>query len=498
MLIFNFQFLIFNFFLVSCTPQPPTDLPLSAGTPPIYPDYADVTLPPNIAPLNFLVRGEVEAVEAIATCGQESITVRSRGNKIIFKEKAWHQLLANARGKDISVTLSALLTGSEASSNQQKKWKKWQFQWHVAPDSIDPYLTYRLIEPDYEIFQNLELRERNIENFSERPISTYRLLGNNCMNCHIYGSQSPQTSMFYVRGEGGGAILNEGGKLRKLNLKTADMVSSSVYFNFSPSGRYVCFSTNIIVPAFHAKPSKRLEVYDSKSDVYIADLKTNRIISSPLCADTAVYETFPTFSPDGRYLYYCAAPQVSRAKDLQYRLCRIPFDEKTGQLGSQVDTINTSEAQCSMPNAQCLSSVSHPRFSPDGRYLLYTAAAYGTFPIWHPEADLRLIDMQTGAINPLQGVNSPKGDTWHSWSSNSRWFVFASKRDDGLYGKPYFCYIDKSGRAHKPFVLPQRDPAFYDDNLKSFNVPELGKGPLPFDVENVKAVLKKDAEEFHR
>lgn len=85
------------------------------------------------------------------------------------------------------------------------------------------------------------------------------------------------------------------------------MISSSVYYCFSPSGKYVTFSTNIIIPAFHANADKRLEVYDSKSDVYVADLDNNRIISSPLTSDSTHLETFPTFSPDGKYVYYCAA-----------------------------------------------------------------------------------------------------------------------------------------------------------------------------------------------
>ena len=139
------------------------------------------------------------------------------------------------------------------------------------------------------------------------------------------------------------------------------------------------------------------------------------------------------------------------------------------------------------------SSVSHPRISPDGRYLLYTVADYGTFPIWHPEADLQMMDLKTGRIDTLAIVNSEKSDTYHSWSSNSRWFVFASKRDDGLYGKPYFCYVDKEGKAHKPFCLPQEHPTFYDNNLKSFNAPELGKGKVPFDVDDVAEAIRQEA-----
>ena len=212
-------------------------------------------------------------------------------------------------------------------------------------------------------------------------------------------------------------------------------------------------------------------------------MQEHRIISSPLLCDSLKFETFPTFSPDGKYIYYCSADTISlpqNIRSLQYSLVRIPFDESTGTIGSQVDTLF------------CQRSVCHPRISPDGRYILYTVADYGTFPIWHPEADLQMMNLETGSIDSLAIVNSQKSDTYHSWSSNSRWFVFASKRDDGLYGKPYFCYVDKDGKAHKPFCLPQQYPSFYDHNLKSFNAPELGKGKVPFDVDDVAKAMKQD------
>jgi len=298
----------------------------------------------------------------------------------------------------------------------------------------------------------------------------------------------------YVRGKNGGAVLNQNGMLRKLDIKTDSMTGGSVYFDFSKTGRYAVFSTNTIIPAFHAKAEKRLEVYDKESDVYVADLKENRILHTPLLCDSTYFETFPTFTPDGKYIYYCTAKKVELPRDiknLQYALCRISFDEATGTFGEQVDTIVSSKTATSTKNSVC-----HPKISPDGRYLLYTVADYGTFPIWHREADLRLLDMQTGSVDTLAIVNSPMSDTYHSWNSDSRWFVFASKRDNGLYGKPYFCYIDKNGKVHKPFCLPQKSPTFYDHFLKSFNVPDLGQKPVNFNVNDVESVMKKDLEPF--
>ena len=438
--------------------------------PPIYPDYCNVTIPENIAPLNFLLRADCEAIEVKAG----ELVLNASGNEAVFDIDDWKTLIQQSSGKEIEVTITALVNGT---------WKQYKsFRWQVVGDRVDPYLTYRLIEPDYEIWNHVQIQQRCVENFEVNALGHYEQLENRCMNCHTYANQDPQLSMMYVRGPGGGAILNSNGELQKLN------IPGSVYFGFSPTGRYITYSTQKIIPAFHSLASKRLEVYDAASNVFVADMQEHRVISSPLLSDSLKFETFPTFSPDGKYIYYCAADTVNLPRDiknLQYSLVRIPFDETTGAIGTQVDTLFSQRSVC------------HPRISPDGRYLLYTVADYGTFPIWHPEADLQMMNLQTGAIDSLSIANSEKSDTYHSWSSNSRWFVFASKRDDGLYGKPYFCYVDSQGKAHKPFCLPQQHPTFYDNNLKSFNAPELGKGKVPFDVHDVAKAMKQEPIKFY-
>ena len=463
------SFIIYHLsFSMACSHAPKDVVELDT-LPPIYPDYCNVTIPENIAPLNFLLRADCEAIEVKAG----ELVLNASGNEAVFDIDDWKTLMQQSSGKEIEVTITALVNGT---------WKQYKsFRWQVVGDRVDPYLTYRLIEPDYEIWNHVQIQQRCVENFEVNALGHYEQLENRCMNCHTYANQDPQLSMMYVRGPGGGAILNSNGELQKLN------IPGSVYFGFSPTGRYITYSTQKIIPAFHSLASKRLEVYDAASNVFVADMQEHRVISSPLLSDSLKFETFPTFSPDGKYIYYCTADTVSLPRDiknLQYSLVRIPFDETTGTIGTQVDTLFSQRSVC------------HPRISPDGRYILYTVADYGTFPIWHPEADLQMMNLQTGAIDSLSIANSEKSDTYHAWSSNSRWFVFASKRDDGLYGKPYFCYVDRDGKAHKPFCLPQEHPTFYDNNLKSFNAPELGKGKVPFDVNDVAKAMKQKAINF--
>lgn len=467
--------ILFLCFLAGCTPSP-KDVKEVDALPPIYPDYVGVTVPRNIAPLNFLLRDSCEALYVTASADRQEIESHSKGCEVIFGLDEWRKLMDTASGKSIKVTVTALKAG---------KWIQYRpFEIHVSEDEIDRYLTYRLIEPDYEVFSRLQIMERDVSDFSERILCDYGHVGNRCMNCHTHAPGDGDLSFLYVRGEGGGMVLNDHGSLRLLDFKTPDMVSGAVYAQFDSSGRYIVFSTNAIIPAFHSRPDKRLEVFDTKSDVYVYDIKDDRVLRSPLLSDSTRLETFPTFSADGRGIYWCVAEgpgRPSRLDSLHYSLCRIGFDPERGVFDARIDTVVKGERG---------SSVSHPRVSPDGKRILYTVSDFGTFPIWHREADLRMLDFASGKVDSLGVVNSPMSDTYHSWSSTGRWFVFASKRDDGLYGKPYFSHVGSDGTVTKPFVLPQEYPSFYDDNLKSYNVPDLGASPVSVSPSEVAKTLK--------
>jgi len=466
--------------LISCN-QAPKDIQSVDLLPAIYPDYVDVTIPQNIAPLNFMIRDSVTKIQATIAGSKQQITINGT-NKIQIPGKKWKALLSEERDNTLDVTVTALKNGN---------WIKYKpFHWQVKSSLIDGYLSYRLIEPGYEVWNKIQLVERNLENFDERVLADNNLTEGSCMNCHIYGNQDPNLSMFHLRGAKGGTVLNRDGKLRKINTRNNKMVANATYGNIHPSGQYGVFSSNVVIPEFHSSKSERLEVYDKASDLIVIDFDNNQVITQPFLSDTTAFETFPVFSADGKWIYYCTAPYKpvpDSIRSLHYSIHRIVFDPASGNMGTKVDTIWNAETQ--------KGSASHLKTSPDGKYLLYTVADYGTFPIWHREADLQLMNLETMEIDRLKNVNDTCSDSYHSWSSNSHWFVFASKRENGIYGKPYFAYIDENGNTSKPFVLPQKDPTTYDYMLKSFNIPELSKGQVPFDAMDIERLYKEmDAE----
>jgi Tol biopolymer transport system component len=198
----------------------------------------------------------------------------------------------------------------------------------------------------------------------------------------------------------------------------------------------------------------------------------------------SIFETFPSFSPDGKWLYFCSATHKKMPEEfnkVKYNLCRIGFNPENGTFGDKIDTLF---------NAVALNkSVTFPRPSPDGKYLMFTLIDYGNFSIWHKEADLYLLDLQNGICRPITEVNSDNTDSYHSWSTNSRWFVFSSRRLDGLYTRPFIAHINEKGVVGKPFLLPQSTTDFYPDLMESFNIPEFITDKVDIDPNTVENLV---------
>ena len=280
-----------------------------------------------------------------------------------------------------------------------------------------------------------------------------------------------------VRGAKGGTLYSRDGQMRKLNTATDSTAGAAVYGEISADGRYGIFTTADIRPILHSGRFDKLEVFDASSDLILLDFEQGTVTDSPVVKGPEFQETFPCWSADGKTVYFCRAaahPQPDSTFEMHYDLYSVAFDPATGRLGDTLTLVVDAASRGK--------SISFPKCSPDGRYILMTVSDYGTFPIWHSETDLWLYEIATGALFPLEAVNGKYSDSYHCWSSSGHWICWASKRDDRLYGKPYFAHVGADGTVSKPFVLPQRDPGRYQVTLKSYNIPELYRAPESYDA----------------
>jgi len=433
-------------------------------TPRIRPGYADIVIPPNIAPLNFTVLepGRRYYVRITGRGGQ-AINIHRRSANIVIPLRRWRRLLQASRGQAIRLDVHV-----QAHTGQ---WRRFEpIRQTVAREEIDPYLVYRLIRPLYNLYVNVAIYQRNLETYDESPVVDGRLLGNGCVNCHTFLNHRTRKMLVHVRGAAGAAmLLGADGRLARVDTRTKYNPSPASYTCWHPSGKFLTFSANRLTQFTHAVGETR-EVFDHASDLGCYLLAEKAVKSSRHITRPGRLETFPTWSPDGKWLYFCSAPKtpVEQYRRVKYDLMRVAYDRNSGAWG---------EPQTVLSSRQTHLSITEPRVSPDGRFLMFCMAEYGNFPVYRPSSDLYLMDLRTRRYRRL-AVNSDRCESWHCWSSSGRWFVFSSKRRDGIFAKPHFSYFDAEGRAHKPFVLPQKDGDFYESFLKTYNVPELVTGPV--------------------
>lgn len=414
----------------------PTAFNESPDWPDIFPDYIGVTVPEGMAPLTF------------TPCDGSHFKVAK-----------------TQQGDTLWYTVSTWTKGEKTGTRYRP------FPVYISHDAIDSYIAYRLIEPGYESWYDMGIYQRNLASYKETAIATNRINNRGCINCHTFQNGQPELMLFHARGANGGTVFVNGDDVRLLNLKEIGPHKQGVYPAWHPDGRYVVFSSNETHQCFTMADEQPIEVYDATSDLILMDLKTDSILAPDFLNTDSIWETFPSWSPDGTKLYYCAADSVNAMPNdrgrVHYRLMCVDFNAVSGEF--------TREAQCLFGNDSL--SVSFPRLSPDGRLMLFTVSDFGTFPIWHKEANLWALDTESGEAMPCDELNSNDTESYHSWSSNGRWVIFSSRRLDGRYTRLFLAHYDGDGHFGKPFLLPQETPEDDMLRLKSYNIPEFLKAP---------------------
>ena len=447
--------------------------------PEIYPDYIGVTVPAGIAPMNFNLPEEYDRVFVKVT-GEKGGEIKVRGRWADFPVKAWHKLTQQNAGSTLHFTVLGRKDG---------QWTQWRdFIMYVSDAPLDDYgIVYRKIAPGYTTYSRIGLYQRNIHDFREDPIIESTLTPGQCVGCHTANATDPSQYMFHLRGKHGATLIQQDGVREWVTTKTDSTIGNVAYTYWHPSGQWFAGSINPVRQCFWTGDQRTIEVFDLASDVVVMDMRDHSLVVDARFTTKEYLETSPAFSADGKTLYFCRAKayDVPREVDsVRYDLMRASFDAQTGALG---------DPETLIPAAQGGHSISFPRPSYDGRWLMYNQADFSVFPIDHKEADLWLLDLATGQTRPLSEVNSAFSESFHNWSSNSRWFLFSSRRDDGLYVQVYLSSIDEEGHCTKPFVLPQKNPRkYYRSTLYSFNVPDFTKDKIAFDTRGVYEAVMSD------
>jgi len=452
----------------------------------INPDYCGIVCPPNIAPLNFVVKEEGrELFVKIYSDNGKPIEIHCKKAKVIIPPKSWHSLLEANRGEKLYFEIF--------TRNAEGQWNSFdRIENEIADEDIDNFAMYRKMHPMHTLYYgNMGLYQRDLRNYSEKLILDRNYLGKGgCLNCHSFCGNSPDNMIIGIRSRNYGisTLYAKNGTARKIDTKFG-------YSSWHPSGKLVMYSVNNLPMFFHSARSEVRDTVDLDSYLAYCIVDSPAIKTAPALSRKEQLENWPVWSADGKYLYFCSAPMLwentkqippDEYKDVRYNLVRISYDI-TGDEWGQEETVVSS--------ADTGHSVGMPRTSPDGQWLSLCVFDYGFFPTWQKNSDLYLIDLeqanQTGVFIPKKlNINSDESESWHCWSSNSRWLIFSSKRDHGVFTRLYISYIDENGNAYKPLLIPQKDPLFYESCLLAYNTPELIIKPVSPRCENLAKVIR--------
>lgn len=461
--------LAMGLFAGSCDNEGPESPVAVSRGPRIHPDYAGIVVPPNVAPLNFTIDepGERYVVRIHSTSG-EPIEVATRTGEIVIPEKRWKDLLTANIGKELLVDVYV--------RTEDGQWSRYETITNtIAEDPIDSHLVYRFMTPSSYFPKPMQIRQRSLETFDEEILLDTRSYGNGCANCHSFVGNRPDRMLIGIRSTTfpSATVHAHDGRVEKIGAKFG-------YTSWHPSGRIVAYSINDVRQFFHTAQQEIHDVVDLDSLIVYHDVEKNETRTAPALSDKRRLETYPTWTPDGKYMYFCSAPLLwtdmqtvppVRHEEVRYDLMRIGYDVETDTWGALETVLSAKDTGL---------SILLPRISPDGRFLLFCMSRYGCFPVYQPTSDLYMMDLYSGRYWKTS-VNSEYAESWHSWSSNSRWIVFSSKREGGLFTRPFISYVDASGQTHKPFVLPQRHPSSYAASYHVHSVPELIGGPVKVD-----------------
>ncbi len=452
-----------------------------------HPDYSNTVLPPNIAPLNFQIQEKASrCFVRIRSARGRDIEITSRSGEIAIPEKRWHELLDANRGKELVFEPFAETSGKTGG----RRWQRFDaFRCTIANEEIDDYLVYRRIHPVHAAHRDMGIYQRDLRHFGESCVLTGQYFAEGCVNCHTFCNNRTDRMLISTRTVeySSAAIILDNGAAKKVG-------TTFGYSSWHPSGRILTYSTNKVVLFHHVVADDTRDVMDLDSLIAYYVVSSQTVKTAPDLSRKDRLETYPTWSPEGRFLYFCSAPLTwtdrtaipAEYKEVRYDLMRISYDADRDQWGPLETVLSAKDTG---------RSVLLPRVSPDGRWLLFCMCEYGCFPVYQESSDLYIIDLeaakQTGRFEYRRlDINSDQSESWHSWSSNSRWVAFSSKRGSGIFTRTWLSYVDPNGIAHKPLLLPQKDPTHYDTCLWTYSVPELVTDPVRMTKESLGRVVR--------
>jgi len=403
-------------------------------------------------------------------------------------EQAWKQIKQRSAERDAEVTVTGVRRAAPGTA-----LASGSVHIRTSKDPVGDSLFYREVPlPFLKAVQDpskIRWRFGTIDMEAGPPIVLQNLPV--CGNCHSFADNGSVLGLDvdYGNDKGGYGILPVSQHMVMDDQKIitwADFKREDGELTFgllsrvSPTGRYV-ISTVKDRSVFVAMPDLMISqlFFPIKGILVVYDRETGKFAPLPGADDPQYVQTNAAWSADGKEIVFARAKAhkserleqqnaaLLDAKDVpeftvekqpfRYDLYRIPFN---GGKGGTPEPLQLA--------ADDRKSNYFPKYSPDGKWIVFTKSE--SYMLLQPDSELWIVPARGGAARRLK-YNTARMNSWHSWSSNSRWLVFSSKVN-GPYTQLFLTHIDENGNDSPPVLLER-----FTSPDRAANIPEFVKLP---------------------
>ena len=403
-------------------------------------------------------------------------------------EESWKQIKQQSSERDAEVIVAGVNRTKRATVLSSAR-----VHVRTSKDPVGDSLFYREVPlPFLKAVQDpsrIRWRFGTIDMESGPPIVLHDLPV--CGNCHSFADNGSVLGLDVDYGNDKGAyaimpvskhmVMNDEKIITWADYKRADgELTFGLLSRVSPTGRYV-ISTVKDRSVFVALPDIMISqlFFPIKGILVVYDRETKTFAALPGADDPQYVQTNAVWSPDGKYIVFARAkayyakrleqqnsalvdekdvPEFTvEKKPFLYDLYRIPFNDGKGGTPEPLEGASGD----GMSNF-------FPKYSPDGKWIIFCKAK--SYMLLQPDSELYIIPAAGGVARRLR-YNTARMNSWHSWSSNSRWLVFSSKVNTA-YTQLFLTHIDENGNDSPPVLLER-----FTSPDRAANIPEFVKLP---------------------